>query len=113
MVAPATELQPMNDTEVLRNHGESRFEMSLDGEQVGYITYRQDQAVITLTHTVVSEGYAGRGLAGRMVRSALNDLRARDEVLIPLCPYVLAFLRRHPEDIELVPDDMRSDFDLA
>ena len=55
----------MNHTAVLRNHAESRFEMSLDGEQVGYIAYRQDKAVITLTHTVVSEDYAGLGLAGR------------------------------------------------
>ncbi len=102
----------MDETSVLREHGERRFKLLLEGEQVGHITYRQNEEVITFVHTFVSEDYSGRGLAARLVAGALADLRSHDEALIPLCPYVQAYLRKHPEDIELVPSDRRADFEL-
>jgi predicted GNAT family acetyltransferase len=48
-------------------------------------------------HTEVSDDYAGKGLASVLVKHALNDTVAAGLTIIPVCPYVKAWLRRHPE----------------
>jgi predicted GNAT family acetyltransferase len=50
-----------------------------------------------LFHTVVSEEYSGRGLAGRLVQEAVEVTIADALAVVPVCPYVRAWLPRHPE----------------
>jgi len=49
----------------------------------------------------------GRGLAGKMAKVALEDARARRLLVIPRCPFVAGYMRRHPEYLDLVPLDYR------
>src|SRR5439155_23952305 len=53
--------------------------------------------------------FEGRGLGTRLIAGALDDIRARGLELIPTCPFVRAYLRRHPEQRDLVvrPSDRR------
>lgn len=48
-------------------------------------------------HTEVSDAYAGKGLASVLVKHALNDTIAAGLTVVPVCPYVKAWIRRHPE----------------
>jgi predicted GNAT family acetyltransferase len=48
-------------------------------------------------HTTVSEDYAGQGLAARLVQDALDDTLAAGIAVVPVCPYVKVWLRKHPD----------------
>ncbi|MCB1274710.1 MAG: N-acetyltransferase [Leucobacter sp.] len=48
-------------------------------------------------HTVVSEEYAGQGLASKLVRAALDGTIADGFAIVPVCPYVAAWLRKHED----------------
>ena len=48
-------------------------------------------------HTVVSPEHSGQGLAGVLVRAAVEDAIARGYSIVPVCPYVAAWLPKHPE----------------
>lgn len=88
--------------DVRDNPAESRYELLVDGRLLGMILYRSDGDVVTLYHTEVAPELEGRGLGGRLVKDALADIRARGLKLVPRCPFVAAYLRRHPEEADLV-----------
>lgn len=48
-------------------------------------------------HTVVEEGFSGRGLAGFLVRAALEDTGRAGLGVVPVCPFVAGYVGRHPE----------------
>ena len=59
--------------------------------------YRLDGRRIILVHTWVPEAHRGRGIAGRLVRAAVQRAAAESLTVEPLCPYVRGWLRAHPE----------------
>jgi len=89
-----------------------RYELSLDGEVVGYSAYRARPGLIAFVHTEVDERLQGRGLADRLIRFALEDVRTRGLAVLPFCPFVKAFIERHREFEELVPEAHRERFGL-
>lgn len=93
----------MTDTAIVHRRPERhRFELELDGELAGFITWRERDGVLDLLHTEVDERYEGRGLGGRLVRGALDDVRAQGGRIVPSCSFVAAWLKRHPEYADLV-----------
>lgn len=48
-------------------------------------------------HTEISDAYAGQGLAAVLAKYALNDTIAAGLTIIPVCPYIKSWIRRHPE----------------
>jgi uncharacterized protein len=81
---------------------ESRYELWLGDTRAGFIDYLSEPGTVLLVHTEVDPALEGQGLGVRLVAGALADLRARGLKLVPLCPFVRAYLRRHPEDADLV-----------
>jgi predicted GNAT family acetyltransferase len=87
----------------VRDNGTAhRYELLLDSELVGELVYRKRGDVVTLIHTEVVTQLEGRGLGEQLVAGALDDIRVRGLHIVPLCPFVTAYLRRHPE-----ADDLR------
>ena len=84
------------------NPGESRYELLLDGEVVGEILYRPARDHVVLLHTEVLPSQEGKGLGARLVSGALDDIRARGLRVVPFCPFVRGYIRRHPEYADLV-----------
>jgi uncharacterized protein len=89
-----------------------RYELSLGGEVVGFTAYRARPGLIAFVHTEVDERLQGRGLADRLIRFALEDARARGLAVLPFCPFVKAFIERHREFGQLVPEAYREQFGL-
>jgi uncharacterized protein len=89
-----------------------RYELSIDGEVVGYSAYRARPGLIAFVHTEVDERLQGRGLADRLIRFALEDARARGLAVLPFCPFVKSFIERHREFEQLVPETYRKQFGL-
>jgi Predicted acetyltransferase len=87
---------------ITRNDGAERYEIRLDGELVGLADYFDDGEVRAFPHTEVDPALRGHGLAGKLVGHALRDTRAAGLKVDPVCPYVAAFIRRHPEYRDLL-----------
>jgi predicted GNAT family acetyltransferase len=98
--------------EVANAPDRDRYEVSVDGEVVGFTAYRLRPRLIAFIHTEVDERFQGRGLADKLIRFALEDARARGLAVLPFCPFVNAFIERHREFEALVPDTYREQFGL-
>jgi predicted GNAT family acetyltransferase len=88
--------------ELLRNDADEQYELHLDGKRVGLATFLRRGEVVVLPHTETDPAYQGRGLAGRLVAFALDDIRAGGLRVAPACPYVAEFIERHPEYADLL-----------
>jgi predicted GNAT family acetyltransferase len=81
---------------------ELRYEIEVDGEVAGFLMYRVEPGVLELVHTDVDPKWEGKGVGAALVRGALDDVRARSLKMRPYCPFVAAYLLRHPEYQDLV-----------
>lgn len=85
----------------------SRYEAEAGGVLAGIAVYTLDGDRLTLEHTEVMPEAEGRGVGGALARAALDDARARGLRVVPRCPFMAAYVRRHPEYEDLVADDVR------
>jgi predicted GNAT family acetyltransferase len=88
--------------DVRDNSDESRYAASLDGQPVGFAYYRAEPGRVVFTHTEVQPEAEGKGVASELIRRALDDVRRRGLSAVPLCPFVRAFIARHPDYQDLV-----------
>ena len=79
----------------------------------GYIAFRDQDGVRDLLHTEVDAAFEGRGIGSALARFALDNIRAAGKSVVPSCPFVLRWLRRHPGDVDLVPAGDRTRFALG
>lgn len=86
---------------IQHNPAASRFEVGLD-EGLGVCAYRRQGDVLLLTHTEVPPQVQGRGVAAALVAATLDWARAEGLRVRPLCGYVGAYMRRHPETLDLL-----------
>jgi uncharacterized protein len=95
-------------TEVRDNPARTRYELLVDGRLAGFALYRLDGERITIYHTEVEREYEGRGLGADLARAALDDVRRRGLVLVPRCPFIAGYIRRHPDEyLDLVTPGVR------
>jgi uncharacterized protein len=73
-----------------------------DDEVVAVSEYVRRTDTVVFTHTEVSPAHEGQGIGGRLVRAALDDVRARGLRIVPRCPFVSAWVAAHPEYQDLV-----------
>lgn len=83
--------------EIVRNDATRRYELTVDGAQAGYAQFRTGPGAIVFTHTVVKPEFEGRGLGSRLATFVLDDAVARGVRIVPECPFIAAYLRRHTE----------------
>lgn len=98
--------------EVTDNAEAQRYEVTVDGELAGFTQYRRRPQLIALVHTEVDERFEGRGLAGRLIATALDAARADGVAVLPFCPFANAYIQRHPDYADLVPETFRAKFGL-
>jgi predicted GNAT family acetyltransferase/uncharacterized Fe-S cluster protein YjdI len=78
-----------------------RYELHFEGH-TAYIDYKKSKNKIYLIHTDVPAALEGRGMGSRIVLQALVNIRQRGLTLVPLCPFVAKYLKKHPHWNELV-----------
>ena len=101
----------MAEVEVTDNAEAGRFEVNLDGE-TAFAEYRLDPGTITLPHTVVPDAFEGRGIASALARHAFGYARDRGLKVIPTCPFMAGWVKKHPEAQDLVADHCRAELGL-
>src|SRR3984957_1374123 len=82
-------------SEISNNQAKNRFEMQRDGK-IAFLLYRDLPQVLVLTHTEVPAGLEGHGIGGKLARYALDFAREGSLKVVPLCPFVTEYIRRHP-----------------
>lgn len=83
-------------SDVSNNEERSRYELVEQGH-TAFAAYEIDGEVITFTHTVVPPSLQGMGIASRLILAALTDARSRGLKVRPQCPFVAAYIAKHPE----------------
>jgi predicted GNAT family acetyltransferase len=86
------------DVEVRDNPEGRQFEAYVDGRRAGFSAYELTGDTIMILHTEVDDAYEGQGVGSAMVRQMLEQIRDDGELKVTvLCPFVNAWLRRHPD----------------
>jgi predicted GNAT family acetyltransferase len=86
------------DVELRDNPEEHRYEAYVEGALAGFTAYERNDDAITILHTEVDGAFEGQGVGSSMVRQLLDRLRAdAGRKVVVLCPFVNAWLRRHPD----------------
>jgi uncharacterized protein len=86
---------------IRNNTALGRFELEVDG-QLAVAYYRMTPGVITFVHTEVPQALSGQGVATKLIRGALEMVRAQGLKVVPQCPFVSAFMGKHPEYSDLL-----------
>ena len=90
---------------VERNADEQRYEVWVEGALAGFAEYRmRGDDTFVFTHTQVDDAYEGEGVASQLIRAALDDVRGRNGSIVARCPFVAAFVQRHPDYADLLAD---------
>lgn len=82
--------------DVVRNDAEHRFEIH-EGNQIAQLVYDESGDTIALVHTEVPPSLEGEGYGGALAKAALDYARNQNLRVVPSCPFVAAYIRRHPE----------------
>src|SRR3954465_2760367 len=95
-----------NDLPVFHNTVAKRFEVDVDGK-VAFSKYLLVGEKMIIEHTEVPSELEGKGIAGTMVRTALDYGGAQPLRVMPLCPFTASFIHRHPQYQDLVLEGYR------
>ena len=90
-----------------------RYQAFADDRRAGYVTYRRVPGRIAFDHTEVDDRFEGEGVGSALVRHVLDEARDQGLGVLPFCPFVRSYIERHPDYIELVPEDQRERFGLG
>lgn len=101
----------VDDVTVQDNPEAERFEARL-GKNVAIAEYTLVGDAIKFTHTEVPEGLEGRGIGSRLVHEALESAKQRGLAVVPMCSFVAAYIREHPEYLDLVHPTHRTSPEL-
>lgn len=83
-------------TDIAHDPASKRFTTVVDG-QAGYLEYEREGDALVITHTIVPPAIGGRGIAGDLVRAAVEHAKAEGLTVDPRCSYADAWMRKHPE----------------
>lgn len=89
------------DSEVRNNLNASRYELATE-KGIAFSEYQRHEGIVIFTHTVVPKVLEGQGIGTRLIAGALADVRAQGLRIVSRCPFVSAYLQRHPEDRDLL-----------
>ena len=85
-----------NSIPLVKNDEKNRFEINIDGHYA-FIDFKERGDRISLVHTETEPELAGKGAAAAVVEKTLYYLKENNKTLMPYCPYVFAYIKRHPE----------------
>jgi uncharacterized protein len=102
----------MDTLEMTNNTAAQHYEAKEGGQVVAFIEYRDASNARLLTHTEVNPNLEGQGVGSQLVKFALEDIKASGSGLVPMCPFVAAYVQRHREYSDLVKPEHRAMYGL-
>jgi predicted GNAT family acetyltransferase len=109
MTAP--DLAPGLDPEITDNRETHRYELVVDG-QTAVVQYNEvggeTGGGLLISETLVPVPLEGRGIASRLAKHVLTDIRNRGLVVLPTCPFFSGYIQKHPEWADIVHPHYRT-----
>jgi uncharacterized protein len=87
------------DLSVHDNRERSRYEIVGDGRLIGFADYRVVGDAVEFPHTEIIPSRRGQGYGARLVGGALDAVRTSGRRVVPLCSFVVEYIRDHPEAV--------------
>jgi uncharacterized protein len=87
---------------VVDNPERSQFQIDLGNGEFAYAKYNLLPGAIRFYHTVVPESHGGQGLGTALIKAGLAVARERGLKVIPICPFFQAYLKKHPDEQDIV-----------
>ena len=88
-------------SDVVNNTAKQRYELAVDGH-IAATYYRITGGLITFVHTEVPPELGGKGIGSRLIKGALDQVRAGGLKVIAQCPFVKAYIEKHPDYADLL-----------
>ena len=96
-------MNPDLNLEIIDNKQANRFEARVENE-LAVLEYHSSSNVMILNHTEVPQHLEGQGVGSFLIKHVLDEARANQNSIVPMCPFVAAYIRRHQEYRDLVPE---------
>ncbi|MBC3538591.1 GNAT family N-acetyltransferase [Rufibacter sediminis] len=87
----------MDKTDVIHDEEDLRFYMELEGEEAELTYSITENQELDLDYTFVPESHRNQGLADKLVKTALEYVKAKNLTFVASCPVVETYVKRHPE----------------
>jgi len=100
-IVSATSAEVSLPDDVYQNTDDSRFELDINGA-VAAAYYELAPGIITFTHTEVPAELNGRGIGSRLIKGALDAVRAQRLKVVAKCPFVRAYIEKNSEYADLL-----------
>lgn len=84
-----------DQADIAISNADSRYVISVDGVQAGLTAYVDHGDQRIFYHTEIGAEFGGRGLASRLIPAALTDTRDQGRRVVPVCPFVAAYVQKH------------------
>ncbi len=91
----------MPSDEVRHNEAQARYEIALEGG-TAYSSYVRRGDILAIVHTVTPPALRGQGIASRLVKGMLEDVRAKGLKVDPQCSFIVSYFQDHPEAQDLL-----------
>ena len=85
---------------LIHNEPECKYEYHIDGH-IAYITYDDQDGNMHLTHTIVPEELAGKGLAKMLLEDVLEQIKNANKKAVAQCSYIVKYQEKNPEKSDL------------
>ena len=92
------------DTKILRNEAAHRLETTVE-DTLCVLDYRLHRNLLEIDHVGVPDRVSGRGIAGELTKAAFDMARREGWRVVPHCAYAAAWVKRHPEYLDLLDSD--------
>lgn len=93
----------LESLQLVKNDEKQRFEFENNGH-IAFIDFEEKEHFIALVHTEAPKELQGTGTAAALVEKTLQYIEKSGKKLMPFCPFVLAFIKKHPEWKPLVSE---------
>ena len=87
--------------QITRNSDKNQFETIVNGE-LAIAQYEMKGTQMTITHVIVPKPIEGQGVASALCQFAIETARAENLKIVPRCPFMSAYFRRHPENNDVL-----------
>ncbi|MCF6780625.1 N-acetyltransferase [Pseudomonas stutzeri] len=85
------------DAKVRHDEDQQRYVLEIEGQALGFAQYRAEGKRMVFTHTEVDDSLSGQGMGSLLVRESLDDARRRGMGIVPVCEFIAAYVKKHPD----------------
>ncbi len=88
---------PATESTISLNRAKKQFELHTDGKLSLMAFFQPDEHTLALTHTEVDPALEGQGIGSNLVKQVLEYAERQHQKIVPLCPFVATYIKRHPD----------------